>query len=99
MENLVSPEIVNSVVGGAILTILVQILKKPLSKYSPRLVVAILALLSGGLYYGFYTYVPEMLKQEMIDFIYGTLSSAVFIYAFIWKGIQERYAGKPKKKK
>lgn len=89
MENLVSPELVVSVVSGGIISILVGVLKGPLKKYSPRLVVAIISMLAGSLYYGFYAYVPEVLQLEIVNFVYGTLSSAVFLYAFIWKGLKK----------
>ncbi len=101
MENLVSTEIMISIVGGGIISVIVSLLKGPLQRFSPRLLVAGVSILSGILYYVFYTYMPEMLKQEIVNFVYGTLSSAVFIYAFIWKGLKgeaPQIKATPKKK-
>lgn len=97
MENLASPELVISIIGGGVVALLTQLLKGPLKRFSSRMVVALIALLSGVAYFAFYTYVPELLKQEIIDFVYGTLSSAVFIYAFIWKGLTGEDVKKTKK--
>ena len=88
MENLVSSELVVSVVGGGIIAVIVQLLKGRLKKYNPRWVVTLFSLLAGVIYYSFSKYVPEALQQNIVNFVYGTLSSAVFIYAFIWKGIK-----------
>jgi len=41
------------------------------------------SIISGIAYYMFNAYLPEEFKQNVINFVYGSLSSAVFIYSFI----------------
>jgi uncharacterized membrane protein YjjP (DUF1212 family) len=83
MENLVSMDMVVSIVGGGVITLLSQLLKGPFKNLNSRYVVMGVSILSGIAYYMFNTYLPEEFKQNVINFAYGSLSSAVFIYSFI----------------
>lgn len=83
MENVMSLDVLVSIIGGGVITLLSQLLKGPLKKLNARWVVVGVSLIAGAVYYMFNTYLPEELKQNVVNFVYGSLSSAVFIYSFL----------------
>ena len=87
---LVTPELLLMVLGGALVTLLGGLLKGPLKKFSPKLVVTVVALLVGAAYYGFNSYVPADLKMALADFVTGSLAFAVLIYEFIYKSLKKK---------
>ena len=90
MENLVGWELIITILGGVLLSILTGLLKTVLKKLNPQYIVLGLALLLGILYQAFISFVPVELQTEIITFVYGTLSSAVLVYEFVWKNLAGR---------
>lgn len=87
MENLVSPEVLVPIIGGILVSYLTWLLKNPLKalsdKIGSRYIVGGVSLVAGILYYIFNTYLPIEFQQNVVNFVYGSMSSAVFIYSFI----------------
>ena len=84
---IVTPGLLLSILGGAIVTLLAGLLKGKLSKFSPKLVVTGVAVVLGALYYVFSTYMPIALQQSLVDFAVGSLAFAVLIYEFLYKSL------------
>jgi hypothetical protein len=91
MENLMDWQVIMTVVGGAVLSILTGVLKKysKLDKLNPQHIVLGLAVVAGILYQGYVSYIPEALQQQILNYIYGVLSSAVLIYEFLYKNLKK----------
>jgi len=84
---IVSPEIILTLFGGIIVTLFAGILRKYFSKYDPQYFVLLVAVLVGGAYMAFKTFLPAELQQTVLSFALGSLSYAVLIYEFVWKRI------------
>lgn len=85
--NTVSPEVVYSVFGGVFITVLSNLLKGRLTGWKAQALVLGIATFIGGLYMGFKTFIPEVLQEDIVNFVWGSLTSAVFFYEFIWKNL------------
>jgi len=91
--DIVTPQLLLTILGGAVVTILGGLLKGKLSKFSPKLVITAVAIVLGVLYYVFSTFISLTIQQAIVDFAVGSLAFAVLIYEFIYKTLF------PKKKK
>jgi len=87
MENLVSPEVLTVIIGGVLVSFLSWLLKNPLKalsdKIGSRYIVGGVSVLAGIAYYIFSNYLPVEFQENVVNFVYGSMSSAVFIYSFI----------------
>ena len=96
MEMLISPDILLTIAGGILVTVLATLLKKwKFAASHIQWTVGGVAVILGIIYYVFGTYVPEGYRQLIINFVLGSLSWSVLIYEFIWKNLN----GSRKKKK
>lgn len=85
METLVSPEIILSLVGGVLVTLLAKLVQKFFSTWDLQYIALGVAVILGGLYMGFKTYIPVEVQEKVLNFVLGSLSFGVVIYEFIWK--------------
>jgi hypothetical protein len=86
---IVTPEIMLSVIGGIVVTVLAGLLKPLFARYNPQVIVLSVALLLGVGYTAFITFVPEVAKQAIVNFAITSLSFGVLIYEFIWKNLKK----------
>ena len=79
--------LLTTTIGGTVLTILISVIKPCLIKrgYNPQVFVLAFGLFLGVVYTAFSYFVPEIYKTAVINFIIESISTAVFIYEFIWK--------------
>ena len=97
METLISPDILLTIAGGVLVTLIATLLKKwKFAGKHPQWTVGVVALLLGVVYYVFGTYVPVEYSQMILNFIWGALSSGVLIYEFIWKNLNGSRTAKKK---
>ena len=87
MENIATSDLLTVIVSGGLITALVSILKPHVQKFNPQALVLGIAVLVGVAYQTFSTLVPVDSQQAILNFVYGSVSSAVFIYEFIWKNL------------
>jgi predicted membrane channel-forming protein YqfA (hemolysin III family) len=82
-----SLNIITILLGGAIITTLVNLVKAKFPKTNVQIIVAGMSLLIGVVYQLFSSLVPEPLKVSIVSFIVEAGASAVLIYEFIWKNL------------
>ena len=88
METIITPDILLALVGGAGITLLGKVLRTYFKTARQiQFVVILVAIILGAVYYTINTFFPSEFKVAALNFIYGTLTSAVFIYEFIWKNL------------
>jgi len=85
-----SPELITAVISGAVVAGLSQLMKGRFANYNSRVVVGVIAVVVALGYTAFMTFVPEAFKTEILNFLYASISSAAFIYSFIWKAFESK---------
>lgn len=90
---LVPTEVVLSVLGGVVITLVSGLFKGPLKKFNKQLVVAVISMAAGIGYYSFRTYIPINFQEHIVTFVWGSITASVFIYEFIWKNVKKIPSG------
>jgi len=78
-----------TLVLGSVLSFITNLFKRYFPNASPQILVIILSVLLGIMYQLFLYFIPEEVRQNVINFMYGVLTSAVFVYEFIWKNLHK----------
>jgi len=90
METIFSPEILTTLFGGAVITLVTNLVKDKLGKYNPQYVVLALSLVFAGVYMVFKNFLPVDFQMVAVSYLVQTLGISVFIYEFIWKNLSSK---------
>jgi hypothetical protein len=91
MDIISGGNLLTTVVGGTLLTVVINMIKPYLVKkgFNPQIFVVLLGLCLGVIYTAFSYFVPEIYKTQVINFVVQSISTAVLIYEFIWKNFKK----------
>lgn len=89
MEQL-AQNILPTFIGGILISFLSNAIRNRVSYNNARVILLGVSILVGILYQIFELFLPQELKQNIIQFVVMSLTTAVFVYEYVWKFVREQ---------